>query len=111
MKSAITLCCVAVLIAARSTAFAGSGADHLIKPGTPEAAQVTARLEQARHLDRMNARSYTGGDDSEVGIFYSHKAREVEAVLNKLHAGKTVSAEEVKNALDNSKAVRLGGSL
>jgi hypothetical protein len=106
----VTFCCLAFLLAPIA-AFAVSNGDLMVKPGTPGAARVISRLEQARHVDRMNSRSYTGGQDSAVGIFYSNKSKEIDSILVRLHEGKTVSAEAVGRALDNSGVARYGASL
>lgn len=112
MKSrVIAFCCVAALLAGPVATLAGSAAEPGIKAGTPEGNRVVAELKRARDLDRMNYRSYSGGDSSDTGIFYYRKSQEADALLQKLRAGKTVSPEAVKKALDNSGAARLGGTL
>lgn len=110
MKLRNVVFCVAALFVA-TAAFAGSGTDSSIKAGTPEAARTISRLQQARHLDQMNSQSYTGGENSEVGMFYARKAHEIDALLTRMRAGKTVSGDDVTHALDNSGAVRLGASM
>lgn len=112
MKSRIIgFCCVVGLLTVPLAALAGSGAQSPIKPGTPEGVRVIAQLKQARDIDRMNSQSFSGGDDSETGMFYYRKSQEIDALLKKLGAGETVPAADVKKALDNSGASRLGGTL
>jgi hypothetical protein len=101
---------LAFLAAAAPLSAASNAESTLIVPQTPQAAQIISRLEQARHLDRMNAQSYTGGVDSEARRFYYGKAQEVDALLNRLHEGHAVSARDVQRALDNSGAARFAGS-
>ncbi len=103
-------CCLATVLASAVLVFAASNADStIVRPQTPQAAHVISQLEHARYIDRMNSRSYAGGDDSEAGIFYYRKGQEVDALLNTLREGHAVSVEAVQSALDNSNAVRYGG--
>ena len=97
-----------LLAMAAPTSFAGEDS-NMIQPGTPQAAKVTASLKQAEHLDRMNARSYTSGADSDRGIFLEKKADEIKPLLAKLNHGKAISEEDVNHALDNKHAYRYGG--
>lgn len=103
-------CCLAIILASAVPVFAASNADStIVRPRTPEAAQVISQLEQARLSDRMNSQSYMGGENSEAGLFYYRKGQEVDALLKRLRAGHAVSTETIKSALDDSKAVRYGG--
>jgi len=67
------------------------------------------RLERARYLDQMNSKAYTA-EDSEAGAFYARRADEIDALLKRLHQGEAVPLNEIRSALDNSHAVRYGGS-
>ncbi len=112
MNQRIVWCgCLCAFLAGAVPVFAASNAGStLIRPRTPEAAQAISRLEQARNIDRMNAQSYTGGADSEAGISYYRKGREVDALLSRLREGHAVSVEDVQRALDNSDAARFIGN-
>jgi hypothetical protein len=106
----IVKCCAALgllLMTAAPTSFAGEDS-HMIQPGTPEAAKVTASLKHAAHIDRMNARGYTSGATSDRGMFYRKKADEIKPLLAKLQEGKAISEEDVHHALDNKHAYRYG---
>jgi hypothetical protein len=111
MRSRIFLtCCVAVCFSvwlAPAIGFA-QGDSNMIQPGTPEAAKVITELKHAHHRDRGNAESYTGGGDSDRGMFYQRKANETKALLDKLQQGQAVSKQDVHHALDNKHAVRYG---
>jgi hypothetical protein len=78
----------------------------MIQPGTPEAATVITKLKHARYRDRGNAQAYTGGADSDRGMFYQRKADEIKAILDKLQQGQAISKQDVRHALDNKHAVR-----
>ena len=77
----------------------------MISRGTPEAALAIAQMRRARHLDRLNAQSYTGAD-SEAGSAYCRKADEIDALIGKLRAGESISEEDVQRALNNTNAER-----
>jgi hypothetical protein len=110
MKSRVIVACgIAALVGAAVPAFAASDTGSVIKAGTPEAQRAISRLEQARYVDRMNARSYTS-EDNEAGMYYQHKTQQIDSILEKLREGGAVSAEDVNRALDNSHAVRYGGA-
>ncbi len=108
---AIVLCSVLVLVCAAVPALAACNRHYFIKPGTPEAARAMSRLRQARHIDWMNSRSFSGGEDSAAAAFYYHKAQQADALLWRLHERQPVLTDEVRRALDNSDAWRYGGTL
>jgi hypothetical protein len=109
-KRVIVPFCLATVFAAALPALAASNSDSTTRAGTPEVARVMSRLEQARKIDLMNSRSYTGGENSDAGVFYYRKAQEIDSLMNRLQEGQAVPASEVRSALDNSHAVRYGGS-
>jgi len=92
-----------------STILAGEDASQIM-PGTPEAVRAIAELGHAEHLDRMQAQSYTSGDDSEVGVFYYQKAEEAKALSDQLRSKQPISTGDLQRALDTSKAAHyIGG--
>jgi hypothetical protein len=80
-----------------------------IKPGTPEAAQAISALNHAQQNDRMNARSYSGGENSEAGVFYYKKSKETQALLEQLNHNQPITSSDLKHALDGSNAWRYTG--
>lgn len=109
-RHAVVSCCFAAVFAGAVPVFAASNGDSaVVRPATPEAARAISRLEQARHNDRMNSQSYRDGADSDAGVFYYRRGKEIDALLNKLHEGQAVSVDAVRRALDNSHVVRYGG--
>jgi hypothetical protein len=101
--------CVTVCLLVLLTVTSGWGQDsNMIQPGTPEAAKVTATLKHRERHDLEQANSYTGGADSDRGMFYQRKADEIKALLDKLQQGQAISKAEVHHALSNKHAVRYG---
>jgi hypothetical protein len=108
-KSLVMLVCVAAILVATLPAYAGSSSDPSIKADTPEGAKAISRLERGRRIDQLNAQGYMGGDDRDIGMFYYHKAQEIDDILKRLRQGEAVSLDDIQKALDNSGATRLGG--
>jgi hypothetical protein len=105
----VMLVCVSVIILATLPLYAGSSSDSSVRANTPEGAKVISRLEHGRRIDQLNAQGYMGGDYRNIGMFYYHKAQEIDDILKKLRQGEAVSLDDVQKALDNSGAVRFGG--
>ena len=76
----------------------------MIQPNSPQAAQTIARLEHAAHVDRQEYKNHSGGEESDLGIYYAHKAKEAEALARKLKSGKAVSQADVDRALNTQQA-------
>jgi hypothetical protein len=107
-KSLVMLVCVVAILLARLPAYAGSSSDSSVRAGTPEGAKVISRLERGQRIDQLNAQGYTGGDYRNIGLFYHHKAQEIDDILKKLRQGEAVLLDDVQKALDNSGANRFG---
>jgi hypothetical protein len=105
-RTFITLCAVIVLLMPLTTAFGQDS--NMIQPGTPEAAKVTATLKHRERHDREQASAYTGGADSDRGMFYQRKADEIKGLLAKLEQGQPISRDDVHHAMSNKHAVRYG---
>jgi len=109
-KQLVTLLCLAAILFTALPARTASNGDSPVRAGTPEAAGVISRLEQARRNDQMDAQGYMGAANRDAGLFYYRKSREVDAILKRLRQGETVSMDDVQSALNNTDAVRYGGS-
>ncbi len=106
-KSLIPFCLLAIFMTALPAQAALHG-DSLVRAGTPEAAKVISALEQARHIDRMDAQSYMGSANRDAGLFYYQKHQEIDALLKRLRQGEPVSLDDVQRALNNRNAIRYG---
>ena len=91
-----------------ATAFA-SDSPRMIAPGSAQAAQPMTELDCAARIDRLNAQSYSGSDDSTAGSYYYQKAREAEALARDIRADRPVSGSDVRHALDTSHVIRYLG--
>jgi hypothetical protein len=80
----------------------------LIDSASARFARTLHALETADYADRMNSTSWAA-DNPTLDHFYARKAASVEALIQRLQDGKSVSSGEVAQALDNSAARRLGG--
>jgi hypothetical protein len=79
----MSFCLAAILCTALPAQSAFNG-DSFVRAGIPEAARLISRLEQARHIDRMNEQGYMGGVNRDAGMLYYQKSQEVDALLKRL---------------------------
>jgi hypothetical protein len=100
---------LAALVFAALPVVAAFNDDTVVRAGTPEAATMISRLQQARQVDRMDARGFMGGVNRDAGLFYYRKSQEVEALLKRLRQGEPVPISDIQRALDNRDVVRYGG--
>lgn len=84
-------------------------AADLIKPRTPEATAALKQIGAKLEVDRMNARSYTGSD-GQIGLYYTHKATELQFLRNQLQSNQSISKQQLKEALDNNEVLEYGGT-
>ena len=83
-------------------------AGDTIKPQTSEAAKAMKKIEAQIELDRMKANSSTA-DESQLGLYYSHKAAELQYLKNQLESSQPISKQQLSEALDNKGALEYGG--
>jgi hypothetical protein len=93
----------AALLAISIPAMALAG-DTMIQPSSPQAARTITQLKHAAYIDRQDAKAHSGAEDSDLGIYYGHKAKEAEALVKKLTSGEAVSHSEVEQALNTKEA-------
>lgn len=84
-------------------------AGDLIKPRTAEATAAIKQIGAKLDVDRMNAKSYTGSD-GQIGLYYSHKAAELQYLKQQLEANQSISKQQLSEALDNKGALEYGGN-
>lgn len=82
---------------------AQTDSQSVVRPGSPQAAELLQKLKDAEYSDRGNSTSYTN-DDPSIGHYYAGKADKVSALIKRLEGGQSVPREEIQSALDNSKA-------
>jgi hypothetical protein len=104
----VVLLILALGVAHGSTFVDKSSDQALIGPSAPQFAHTLQALQAADYADRMNATSWSA-DNPTIDRFYARKAASVEALIHRLKGGGSVSSVEVARALDNSRALRLGG--
>jgi hypothetical protein len=97
----------ALLLVVSLPAFADAE-DAMIQPGSSQAAQTIAQLKHAAYIDRQNSKAHSGAEDSDLGIYYAHKAKEARALARKLKSGQAVSQSEVDQALSTKQAAHYG---
>jgi len=78
--------------------------DTMIQPNSPQAGQAITQLKHAAYIDRQDAKAHSGAEDSDLGIYYGHKAKEAEALVKRLQSGEAVSHSEVEQALNTKQA-------
>lgn len=71
-------------------------------------AALIRQLEQREMQDRGNAMSFSDSNNS-LEPMYAMKADKLQALIDKLNRGQTVSQADVNEAMDNSWIKQLGG--
>lgn len=102
-RNRLVVIAAAILMAASIPAIA-CAQDTMIQPNSPQAAKAIARLTHAAHIDRQEYKDHLGGEESDLGIYYAHKAKEAQALVRRLKSGQAVSQADVDHALDTRAA-------
>jgi hypothetical protein len=87
---------------------AGTIAGDMIKPKTTESAEAMKKITAQIDLDRMKANSSTA-DEFQLGLYYSHKAAELQYLKDQLESSQPISKQQLSEALDNKGALEYGG--
>lgn len=108
MRRGLTVLVVGTALIAMSNFARAQDLGPMVDPKSPEGAQAITQLTAKYAEDKGNSTAYTA-DNPGLDIYYSHKAKQVKTLLDKLKAGQPVPAALLKRALNNNHADEFGG--